>query len=659
MSKNLKNNLEDLKSGNIIKDNVDNLALELKEGVELFQLQSQLEEADKIIKESKELLKKTFFDFNTLFENSSQSYLLLDKEYLIRNFNKTADTTCNIFFNKHLIIGNSIYDYIDSQVYSKFYDLLIKAFGSDSVNYEFSLEDSNGESTWFQINISPIVEEEGASINVVLISINNISSHANRSISILESITDGMFALDKNFRFTYVNAKAEKMIRKNREDLIGKNIWEAFNIKSDNIFYKNYQEAVTKKIDVHFEEYSYFMGGWLEVHGYPSKDGISIYFRSINERKEAEEKQKESEEWFKAVLATSRDGFAVELNERLIYMNNAFIDLFGYDRTDIENLKDVHVGQFYAEESKKDLWELAVKRSRGEQVPSIYESKGRKKDGSVIDLEISASVLNMKEKNYIIVLARDITLRKKAELQLIEQNEELLKINSELDRFVYSASHDLRAPLMSILGLINVAKIETKEKVNLEYLSLMTKSIHKLDKFVQDIIHYSRNSRLAVNYELIDFQNILKENFEEVKYLENSDKIEKIIKIEQRIPFFNDKSRICVILNNFISNAIRYYDPKKSEHFLKINISVNEENVHIEIEDNGIGIAPQHVPRIFDMFYRASETNVGSGLGLYIVKETILKLNGEIEAKSVFGEGSKFNIIIPNMASALSSLNII
>lgn len=141
MSKNLKNNLEDLKSGNIIKDNVDNLALELKEGVELFQLQSQLEEADKIIKESKELLKKTFFDFNTLFENSSQSYLLLDKEYLIRNFNKTADTTCNIFFNKHLIIGNSIYDYIDSQVYSKFYDLLIKAFGSDSVNYEFSLED--------------------------------------------------------------------------------------------------------------------------------------------------------------------------------------------------------------------------------------------------------------------------------------------------------------------------------------------------------------------------------------------------------------------------------------------------------------------------------------------------------------------------------------
>ncbi|MDQ3536611.1 MAG: PAS domain-containing sensor histidine kinase [Bacteroidota bacterium] len=441
------------------------------------------------------------------------------------------------------------------------------------------------------------------------------------------------------------------MIRRKRGELLGKNIWVEFKLNSESVFYKKYHSALAEKIDIHFEEYSYFMGGWLEIHAYPSKDGLSVYFRSINERKEAEEKQKESEEWFKAVLATSRDGFAVELNEKLIYMNNAFFELFGYQRIDFEVFKDVNVKQFYAEESLSALLSLTSKRSKGEQVPSVYECKGKKKDGSILDLEISASVLNMKEKNYIIVLARD-NPPKKAEIKLIEQNEELLKINSELDRFVYSASHDLRAPLMSILGLINIAKIETKEETNLEYLNLMTKSIHKLDKFVQDIIHYSRNSRLALKNELIDFESLLLENLEEVKYLENAEKIEKLISVEQKQPFYSDKSRICVVLNNIISNAIKYFDYKKTKSFIKISIKVDAATANIEIEDNGIGIASQHVNRIFEMFFRASETNVGSGLGLYIVKETLLKLQGDIQVHSVLGEGTRFSIRIPNLNSA-------
>lgn len=646
MSKNLNHNLRPPETGDRISN--DPVRIDLDFNIASLQHQVQLEDVDKIIAESKELLKKSFFDFESLFGSSSQAYLLVDNDLIIRNFNKTALRNFNLILKKNLSISSSITEIIGKDIYHNFYEFLEKVFSGESVNTEFSFNDFNGESMWFQMNISPVKEEEGP-IGLVLISINNISVHANRSISILESITDGMFALDKEWKFTYLNTKAEKMIRRKREELIGKNIWQEFNINNESVFYLNYQKAITYKKEVHFEEYSYFMGGWLEVHGYPSKEGISIYFRSINERKEAEEKQKESEEWFKAVLATSRDGFAVELGGELIYMNTAFLDLFDYSHDEVGMLGNIPVSQFYEEEIKAVVSELSVSTTKGDQVQSIYETKGKKKDGSFIDLEISASVLNMKDKNYIIILARDITIRKKAEIQLIDQNAELLKINAELDRFVYSASHDLRAPLMSILGLINISKVATKESANLEYLDLMTKSIHKLDKFVQDIIHYSRNSRLALNNEIVDFQSLINESLGDVEYIENFSKIKKIIDIDQHALFFSDASRVTIIFNNIFSNAIRYCNLNNKESFIKISIKVDLDNAYIEVEDNGKGIATQHVNHIFGMFYRASETNVGSGLGLYIVKETIVKLGGDIQVHSTFGEGTKFNIVIPNM----------
>jgi ligand-binding sensor domain-containing protein/two-component sensor histidine kinase len=228
-----------------------------------------------------------------------------------------------------------------------------------------------------------------------------------------------------------------------------------------------------------------------------------------------------------------------------------------------------------------------------------------------------------------------------------KRNAELRKLNSELDRFVYSTSHDLRAPLASILGLINLSRLEEKNKDH--YLALIEKSVHKLDEFISEIIDYSRNARLAVEPVAIDFQPMITSILEDLEYLEENVTLKKNISISSAGVFHSDKTRIRIILSNLISNAIKYHNNRQANPFIDITINANEQHALITVADNGIGIRTDQQENIFKMFHRGSEQSKGSGLGLYIVKETISKLGGSIAVKSKLGEGTTFEVILPGM----------
>jgi signal transduction histidine kinase len=241
--------------------------------------------------------------------------------------------------------------------------------------------------------------------------------------------------------------------------------------------------------------------------------------------------------------------------------------------------------------------------------------------------------------------------RIKAERTLRKQNEELVKINKELDSFVYSVSHNLRAPLMSVLGLLNLARMDDNNLNNnamVSYFTMMEKSINKLDDTLKEILDYSRNARSDIKIEKVDIKNLVDEGFERLKYVEGSELIEKRIAIEDNFPFYSDPYRITVILNNLISNAIKYRDPTKPNSYIDIHVTVGEEKVSISFADNGIGIAENMLTKVFDMFYRATDKSDGAGLGLYIVKETMDKLGGNISIESKPDQGVIFNIEIPN-----------
>ena len=248
----------------------------------------------------------------------------------------------------------------------------------------------------------------------------------------------------------------------------------------------------------------------------------------------------------------------------------------------------------------------------------------------------------------------DTTERKQAEEQVRQRNQELLKINAELDRFVYCASHDLRAPLSSLLGLINIFKIETDEQAKMQYLALMQKSIHKLDTFIQSIISYSKNSRLEINAQPIDFKELVHETVENLQYMENSSRVDVQLNQSGEPVFVSDAFRLKIVFNNLLSNAIRYSNPYIAS-YVDINIKTEAQKATIEFQDNGCGIAKENLNKVFEMFYRASETNVGSGLGLYIVKEVIEAVEGKIKIQSELGIGTTIKIELPNLLQSDAS----
>jgi signal transduction histidine kinase/ligand-binding sensor domain-containing protein len=226
-----------------------------------------------------------------------------------------------------------------------------------------------------------------------------------------------------------------------------------------------------------------------------------------------------------------------------------------------------------------------------------------------------------------------------------EMNTKLVKVNEELDRFVYSASHDLRAPLTSVQGLVELSKYESSLEGKDEYLNMIGQSVRKLDNFIKDIIDYSRNQRQEVVYDRIEIVSEIEQVINQLKYLDLDNRVDIHIS-SNTDEIVTDRRRLTVILKNLISNALMYYDPQKEESYINVSVSLNK-MIHISIEDNGQGISRDHLPNIFKMFYRAREDSKGSGLGLYIVKEALDKINGQIRVDSSLGKGTRFLIEIP------------
>lgn len=232
---------------------------------------------------------------------------------------------------------------------------------------------------------------------------------------------------------------------------------------------------------------------------------------------------------------------------------------------------------------------------------------------------------------------------------LAKQNEALIKINKELDSFVYSISHNLRAPLMSVLGLLDLARNESNAVVIQQYHEMMKSSVCKLDDTLKEILEYARNARQGLVVGEIDFQRMINDNFERMQFMPGYERIQKQIFMEGDGPFYSDQYRLSLILNNLISNAIKYSDPAKETSLIHITIKLFPDKVSLTFKDNGIGIEQDYIEKVFNMFFRATEKNEGAGLGLYIVKEAVEKLEGTIELDSRIGKGTVFKIDLPNL----------
>ncbi|MDJ1506859.1 sensor histidine kinase [Xanthocytophaga agilis] len=231
---------------------------------------------------------------------------------------------------------------------------------------------------------------------------------------------------------------------------------------------------------------------------------------------------------------------------------------------------------------------------------------------------------------------------------------ELKERNHELDNYVYKVSHDLRAPLASILGLLQLVDMEMVNKVpSVEqiktYMELIQNRVHKADQFVQSVLMHSKSLNLTIQPKTIDFLDLIRESYSELQYMKNATTIDLQIEIDEDAVFQSDELFIGAVIKNFLSNAIKYQDTAKSHAYVRFEIQTNAREAIIHIKDNGIGIEDQYQSQIFNMFFRATAQSDGSGLGLYIVRQIITRLGGSLKMESRWGKGTMFTITLPNL----------
>jgi PAS domain S-box-containing protein len=378
---------------------------------------------------------------------------------------------------------------------------------------------------------------------------------------------------------------------------------------------------------------------------YKGSPSIQVIFRDVTERKQAEAQIKKNETMFTQLFQNVPIAVVLlDENGKVNQVNHGFQQMFGFEWHELrgKNLNDYIVPDHLQNEGI-DLNNL-ITSNKVVRLDTIR----RHRDGKLVNV-ILYGVPIMQENQTIGIYGVyiDITDRMKVE-------EELKIRNAELDNFVYKVSHDLRAPLSSILGLVNLAKLPGNTDNPLDYIDIIGGKVEHLDHFIGDVLSHSKNLKMEVTTSKVDFAHVIDRTFNDLSYLEGAKEIAHSVKIDG-IDFYSDPWRISEIFRNLISNAIKYRQTEGVRSEVNIKVQVDHLRAEINFADNGIGIDEISLNKIFEMFYRATEQSDGSGIGLYIVKNAVDKLGGQINVSSRPGHGTRFNIILPNRIKAAIS----
>lgn len=574
------------------------------------------------------------------------------------------------------IVGKSHYEVFPeiTQEWKDIHQRCLK--GAIEKNEEDSFTRLDGRTDWLRWEIRPWHKASGEIGGIIMfteviterILANQklITSEETRK-QIMNSALDAIVCMDKKGAITLWTPQAEKIFGWKDSEVIGKQM-------SDIIIPNKYRKAHEKGLanylqtgegpvlEKTLEITALHQNGNefpIELSIVAVSNGENEFFcafiRDITERKEIEKSLKDSEEKHRALIENISDTIIL-VNEKteVIYQSPSFKRTAGFT---LEDIKNKTVFDFIHPDDIKNCQDLFQQAfvSPGVSLPFQYRIKHRRGHHIWIEGNVTNLLQNESVKAFIVVY-RNITERKKDEAELIRYNMELKKTNSELDRFVYSTSHDLRAPLKSMLGLISITKDSTspENKEQIERLDMLNRSVLKLDNFIEDILHYSRNKGMQLAKDKIDLKEIIQEIKESNKFSDGMDSLDFQVETKSEEKFASDRGRIKVVLNNVISNAIKYRDVSKEKSTIKITLECSIEKAVIVVEDNGIGIAEKDKEKIFEMFYRATTLSSGSGLGLYIVKETLEVLGGKINLESELNKGTKITIEIPNQIMSLN-----
>ncbi len=532
---------------------------------------------------------------------------------------------------------------------------------------ELFCQRKDGSIFYIDITLTPF-EFDGEVLTAALIkdvSDNKIAEDTIRNmVSVVENFSDAIITCDTKGMVTSWNKAAENLYGYNKNEIIGSRVSNFTNPKNEKQSWKFVSQALKGKSFEHYEVERMHKNGSkiiVDVSIFPLKDrndkiiGVASISRNVTTKKQLEIALAESEEKFRKVFEEGPVGIhLVDHDFKTIQVNEEMTRILGYSEEELLSL--TFPDYTHPDDLNKDL-KLSKMLFKGKIPNFTLEKRYITKENKLIWGKLTCSVIrnNKGEILYGIGLIEDITEKKATESKLIKKQNDLQKVldelsdrNFELDQIVHKTSHDIRAPLSSILGLINVLQIENEDMKDDQYIKLIKSRIHKLDEIVKSMIKYSRASRTRINHRKIDFDKLIKSCLKDLEYLTDFSQLEvDTTIIERDRNFKSDPLRLQIIFSNIISNSYKFINPSIETNYLKIRVSLKKDAVRITFLDNGIGIHKKHMGHIFDMFFRASFKSDGSGLGLYIVKQIVENLNGTTNTKSSLGKYTEVNITLP------------
>lgn len=489
-----------------------------------------------------------------------------------------------------------------------------------------------------------------------------VKRNERRFTKIIEKSKDVIALLDSNGVVKYITPSVYTVTGYTQKEVIGVNFLDFVHAGSrqsaGNTFAKNLsiKEEEEGKQGIYKVKHKDGSTIWIEnsstnLFGDPDINALVAVFRDVTQRVKAEQRMLDNQRLLEQAQEIGHMGnWIAELTEDgNSWWSKEALSIYGMTTEEFDGKAETYF-RFVHPDDINRMYEVSGKAIQ-EHATFSLEHRIVLKDGTI------KWVYNRAFAEYengqavrLIGIVQDITSRKLAENELLKKNEELTQINKELDQFVYSASHDIRSPIMSILGLVNIAEDEISDPSAAEYFKMIEATALKLDEFTMEIINWSRNRRGDISPDIIDVTAIVRDIVESLRHQKIARNVEFLLNAKPFQPFVTDKLRLQIILSNLISNAIIYQKPDATDGYVKISSSVDaDETLWLEVEDNGVGIDENNLSKIFGMFTRLSDNSRGSGLGLYIVREAVEKLQGSLNVTSEAGTGSKFTVSIPSI----------
>ncbi len=464
---------------------------------------------------------------------------------------------------------------------------------------------------------------------------------------ILESIGDGFFAVDKEWKVHYWNQSAERILGLSRTEVLGKHIYSIYPEQQYATFYTNCVIAERDQVTMHFEEYVEPLGIWIDVSVYPSPSGLLVYFRDVTERKEIQ-KQFES-------VVNNMPGITYRclLDDKwsMLFISNGVEAITGYPAADFVINKTRTFSSIIHPDDLNATFIIAEPLSKGEVFSIQYRIICADGDIKWVEDKGRGVYNNSHQLIYIDGVIMDITEQKQYQETLLRLNEELNKraqdlaiSNAELEQFAYVASHDLQEPLRMITGFLS--QLEKKYKHELDdtarrYIGFATDGAKRMRTVILDLLEYSRVGSVDYEKEPVNIHQVIAEILE----MNRND----LIRREARV-FFDGmpliraaRTPISQLFQNLITNALKYQSPDQRPE-IKITATEYPSYWQFAVADNGIGIEKEYFEKIFVIFQRLHHRNEysGTGIGLSICKKIVDMHNGKIWVESLRGRGSTF-----------------